>query len=85
MRAAYGFAADRDRALVTVEQSADDIEQRGLAAAGRADHGKELAGTHAERNAIHRNQRSFRRIELFDDVIDHQNAGVGGGLCARRA
>src|SRR5206468_3899598 len=37
MRAFQGLARDRDTPIVAVEQAADDVEQSGLAAAGRSD------------------------------------------------
>ena len=54
VRAGDRLARDRDAARVAVGQAADDVEQGGLAAAGRADDGEELARRHRERHVLER-------------------------------
>ena len=72
VRAGHGLARDRDAALVAVEQPADDVEQGRLAAAGRADHGEELARRDIERDVVDRGEHAFGRLEMLDDVVDHE-------------
>ena len=67
------LARDLDRALVAVEQPADDVEQRGLAAARGADHAQELAGIDRERDMIDRRDRAVRGLEALDDVLDDED------------
>ena len=67
VRAVDGFAGDADHALVMAEQPADDVEQRGLAAAGGADHRKEFARADLEGDIIDCNDRAFRGFETDRD------------------
>jgi hypothetical protein len=77
MRAGHGLAGHGDAALVAVEQSADDVEQCGFAAAGWADHGEEFTRCDIERDVIDRREDALRRLELFHDVVDDEH-GRGG-------
>jgi len=67
------LARDLDGAVVSVEQAADDVEQRGLAAARGADHAQELAGTDREGDMIERGHHAFGTREGLDDVVDDQD------------
>ena len=80
----HGLARDGDAALVAVEQSADDVEQRGLAAAGRADHREEFARRDVERDVIDRGEHAFRRLEPLDDVVDDEQRRGGRRARAQR-
>ena len=57
-----GRAGDRDAALVVAEQAADDVEQRRLAAARRADDRHELAGRDGERDVVDGDDRRRRCV-----------------------
>ena len=72
MRTGHGLAGHGDAAFVAVEQSADDVEQCRLAAAGRADHGEELARRDIERDVVDRGDDALRRLEPFHDVVDDE-------------
>ena len=65
------LVADHHRALVIAEQTADDVEKGGLAAARRANHRDEFALRDIERNMIHRRDDLLIATESFDDVVDH--------------
>src|SRR6188472_1637608 len=80
MRPAHALVGDLDRALVAVEQAADDVEQGRFAAAGGADNAHELAGRHAERDVVDRGEHSIRRLKPLDDVIDNQDRLGGSGM-----
>ncbi len=67
-----------DAALIAVEQSADDVEQGRLAAAGRADHREEFARRDVERDVVDRGDDAVGRLEAFHDVVDHEHR-----LCRR--
>src|ERR1700742_3124402 len=54
MRPLDRLAPDRDAAPIAAEQAADNVEQRGFAAAGRSDHSKKLAGPHGEGDIVER-------------------------------
>ena len=82
MRAGDRLAGDRDLAFVAVEQPADDIEQRGLAAAGRADHREEFARRHVERHVVDRGEHAFGRLECFDTS---STTSSGAAVAARGA
>jgi hypothetical protein len=73
VRTLHGLAGDANRALVVLEQAADDVEQGRLAATGGADHADEFARRHAERNMIDRGQHAVERLELLDDILDDQD------------
>ena len=62
-----GLARDRDAAFIVAEQAADDVEQRGLAAAGRADDREEFARRDGERDVVDRGDDAFGRLEVLDD------------------
>ena len=77
-----GSAIDGDAAFEVADQTADDVEERRLAAAGRPDDRHELALCDGERNAVDRQQRVFSGTKALDDVGDRQDRRRGGG--ARR-
>ena len=56
-----GFARDRDRALERKLQAGRELHQGGLAAAGRADDGGELALLDRDRQPLDREARRRRR------------------------
>ena len=59
------------------EQAADDVEQRRLAAAGRADDGEEFAGLDGQGDVVDGDDRAFRRLVTHGDVGDFQDVVVG--------
>ena len=79
VRPAHALARDLDRALVAVEQPADDVEQGRFAAAGGADDAHELAGRDRERDVVDRREHAVRRLETLDDIVDNQNRLHGRG------
>ena len=70
-------AIEHDAAAVGARQSAQKIEQRGLAAARRADHADELALLHAEGNSAQRLDLDFAdviglaQVFCFDECVGH--------------
>ena len=68
------------RPLIAVEQAADDVEQRGLAAAGRADHRQEFARHDVERHMVDRDEHAVLRLELLEDVIDDEERLASGAI-----
>ena len=70
-RALGGLAVDLDGAGRRFDQVADDPQQRGLAATGRADQGNELAGLDVEVDAL---QRRHSGLELLRDALDRNCA-----------
>ena len=84
MRSGDAFARDRDLALIIAEQSADDIEQGRLAAAGRADHRQKLALPHRQRDIVDRGHDAFRRRKVLGDVLHDQDVVRHSGAEAGR-
>ena len=90
MRAAHELARHLDGAVIAVEQPADDVEQRRLAAARRADHADELAGRDRQRNVVDRGDDAVRGLEPLGDVVDDQDGlpgrafGAPAWLASRR-
>ena len=82
MRAVDALARDLDGSLIAVEQPADDVEQRRLAAAGGTDHRQKLAGRHVERDMIDGGEHPVGRLEPLDDVLDHQDRAARPPLAA---
>ena len=74
---AHSFARDRNRAVIAVEQAADDVEQRRLAAARWADHADEFARRDGEGYVIDRGEDAVRSFETLDNILDDQN-GISG-------
>ena len=79
MRTTHQVARHLDGALIAVEQAADDIEKRRLAAARRPDHADELAVRDRQRNAVNRDDGPLRGLELLGDVVDGQDGAAGRG------
>src|SRR5262249_60254325 len=79
-RPAQRLARHLDRAVVAIEQAADDVEQSRFAAAGRTDHADEFPRRDAERNVIDRGENAVRSLEALDNVIDDQNGIAGRDL-----
>jgi hypothetical protein len=73
MRPPHALIRDLDRAVIAVEQPANDVEQGRFAAARGADDAHELARRHAERDMIDRREHAIRRLEPLDDIVDNQN------------
>jgi hypothetical protein len=70
-RCGHRLAVDRDRALLDRQEAADQIEQGGLAAAGRPKQSQELARAHVERYLFERQHRpAARRSVDVADVVD---------------
>ena len=82
MRAVDLFAGDRDPAVITAEQAADDVEQGRLAATGRPDHGKELARRDGERHVVERGDAVLGAAEAHDHVRRRRAAQVRCPLAA---
>ena len=68
---------ERDGALGRRAQARDQVQQRGLAAAGRADHREELAARKIE---VERPERMHRELAL-EHARHAAQARVNGGLC----
>ena len=77
MRPAHSFARNHNRAVIAVEQAADDVEQRRLAAARWADHADEFARRDGEGYVIDRGEDAVRSFETLDNILDDQN-GISG-------
>ena len=71
--ARHRLAAPAERAGVRPHEPADDVEQRGLAGAVRADDPEHLARGHVDRDTVERRDPA----ERDNDVADRQ-AGAGG-------
>ena len=72
MRAVDDLAVDAHPALVAPDESAENIEHRGFAAARRADDGDELAALDRERHVLDGRHRALAGIETHRDVLDDQ-------------
>jgi hypothetical protein len=83
VRFGYRLAGDSDDALMMAEQSADDVEQCRLAAAGGPDDREEFTGLDLERDVINCGDWAFRRFIAHDNVVYHQDgiADAGCGDC----
>jgi hypothetical protein len=68
------LAVEQDLAAGMRNEARDHVEDRGLAATGRADHRDKLALFDIERNVVHRiHMRACARIEIsFREVADRQ-------------
>src|SRR5262249_53349040 len=66
------LAFELDRAVEATEEAADDVEQRGLAAARRADDGDELALLDVEGDMVDRDELAFRRLVALADTDEPQ-------------
>ena len=71
-RPAHGLAGDVHCAGGRRHQAADDVEQRGLAAAARPDQAEQLAARDVERGVAEREDRAGGALlaELVGDVLD---------------
>jgi hypothetical protein len=78
-RARHRFAADLDRSTVRANESAQDIKERALAAAGRADDGDEFSVPHFHIDGRERGQIAFTHpvafVEVLDAYADHTAQG----------
>src|SRR5256886_6352289 len=77
MRSAHPFARDLDRALVAVEQAADDVEQGRFAAAGGTDHADKFPRGDVERDVVECDKNTVRSLEALAEAVDDQNGGGG--------
>jgi hypothetical protein len=80
VRVARGVGpVDQDPAFRGGEQTGDDVEQRGLAAAGRSDEGDELAGLRVEVDAV----QDERAVAVaLPDAVDLDRVGHGHSVPA---
>ena len=69
----HGLARDLDGALVTIEQTADDVEQGRFSAARRTDDAEKLARHDVERDMVDRGEHAVGSLEALDDILDDQN------------
>ena len=76
------LAFDDDAAFVLIDQSADDVEQRRLAAARRSDDRQHFARRDVERHAIDRGDRLRAVAEALDEVVHFED---GAHFAARFA
>ena len=81
-QAAHVHAADADRAAGRVIKARDEVEQRRLAAAGRADDGRDLAGPRREADVV---QHVVLRAGVAErHVVERDGRVRGHGLGAAR-
>ena len=66
------LAVKNDAPAIRLDLSGDEIEQRRLARAVRADDGDERALIHAQVCAVHRH----KAVERFIDLLNHQHLGA---------
>ena len=69
------LSIEQDAALVGVFEAGDDPEQRGLAAAGRAQQRDQLARREVQRDAVERDEAA----EGLADVLDFDAHGTSPG------
>src|ERR1700730_16186583 len=78
-RARHRFAADLDHSAVGTNETAQDIKERALAAAGRADDGDEFSLRHLQIDGRERGQIAFTHpvafVEVLDAYADHTEQG----------
>ena len=81
-QAAHVHAADADRAAGRIIKARDEVEQRRLAAAGRADDGRDLAGPRREADVV---QHIVLRAGVAErHVVERDGRVRGHGLGAAR-
>src|SRR5688500_15651188 len=76
-RASHGLAADADLASIFAVEPDQQPEQRRFAAAAEADDADELAGGDRQVEAAEHPQRLVFDREMFVDVDDLDDAGIG--------
>jgi hypothetical protein len=78
-RALDRLTVDDDRALGRRVEAGEDVEHRGLAAAGMADHAHELAARHREPQVLEhrRGAAAGRRVALGDRFDGDEPVGHG--------
>ena len=69
------LTADRNLALVRPVEPADEIQERGLAGAGRTHERQELAGRHLEIEAMQYLDALLAALVALDDVAEGDGAG----------
>ena len=80
---ADGLAIDADASLPIIHQPTDHAEQRGFAAAGRADDRHELTGAHVEADVLHRRDTAAGAAEPLGRAV-HLEHGGGEARSRRR-
>ena len=73
MRRRNTLIANHHGAFIIAQQAPDNVEERGLAAARRADHGNEFALFHREGDMIDGRDRAGTCAKTLDDIIDDQS------------
>ena len=86
-RSGHRAAVDQDAAGLGREKTADEVEQGGLAAPGRAEQRDEFALTHVERNVFQGQHRPAARrpvqmLHAFDHDLRHGYAFVAADTAA---
>src|SRR5437773_4235739 len=69
------LAVDQNAPAVRVNEAPEHSEERGLAAAGRADHRAELALAHCERDVVERLDRPGAGRITLGDVLERDEPG----------